>query len=650
VTHDKSVFDMKQNVFTARRQFLIGTSGVALGVLAGCVAAPPSAAPSAQTPTQAPNAPAPAAETSGTFPVSVTHKFGATEIKAEPRRVIALGFSDQDPILALGVKPIATRFWWGDESMAAYPWAVDELGDAKPEVLNMTELNFEKIATLKPDLIIATYAGISEKEYATLSQIAPTVAQSSAYADYGMPWQETTLMIGQALGREPQARALIAEIEDRFAAIRARHPEYAGKSVIIGAPDDKGQFGFMASQDPRSRVFAALGFKVPEAFDKIANGQFYGTISTERLDLLNTDLLVFHQLQWVKGGRAAIETNPLLSKLTTMKEGRAVFLEGELDDAFQFSSVLSLPLVLDQMLPRLEAALGRATAAVAVSAFPLVITHEDGETTFTQPVQRIVTLSEEMMELPLALGLQPIGTASERTPNAERGKPFKYSYSPAVSTAEVIYLGKESEPSFEAIAALKPDLIITPNGYGKARYETLSKIAPTLTYDGADRLYWKAGLAALAQLTGKEAEARQVSADFDAALMQARAKLEPVVKTRPRLALLFLPAPTQTYMVNQQFSFGAIFADLGMQIVSPADTVFNEAGSAQVSNEPVALLETDAYVIFRFGTDRFPIDALLAKNPAPKLDCVINTQRPASGPISDFDYLRDLTALLVGVN
>jgi iron complex transport system substrate-binding protein len=293
----------------------------------------------------------------GVFPVTLKHKFGETTVVAEPKRVIALGYSDQDPILALGVKPIATRYWWGDEQMAAFPWAQDELGDAKPEVLKMQELNFEKLAALKPDLIVATYAGIKAEEFETLSKIAPTVAQSGEYLDYGMPWQETTLMIGKALGREAQAQTLVADIEQRFAALREKYPAWAGKSVIIGSPFE-GKFGFMASQDPRSRMFASLGFKVPDAFDKIADGSFYGTVSSERIDLLNTDLIVFHQLQWVKGGRAAIESDALLTRTEPLKEKRVIFLEGELDDAFQFNSVLSLPQVLDKVAPMIAVALG----------------------------------------------------------------------------------------------------------------------------------------------------------------------------------------------------------------------------------------------------------------------------------------------------
>lgn len=292
------------------------------------------------------------------FPVTVQHKFGSTTIPEAPERVIALGYNEQDAILALGVRPIAVRYWFGDEPHAVFPWARDELGDAEPEVLNMPfgELDFEKIAALQPDLISAVYAGITEEEYETLSRIAPTVAQSGDYIDFGMPWQEATILIGRALGRAEQAEELVAQVEALFEAARQAHPEWQGKTVVVGAPQGD-QFAFMASGDARARVFTSLGFRVPEEFDEIAGDQFWGTVSLERADLLDQDLLVFHQMQWVEGGREAIQSDPLLSRLDAMEEGRVLFIEGEMDDALQFGTVLSLPFLLDDLLSRLEVAL-----------------------------------------------------------------------------------------------------------------------------------------------------------------------------------------------------------------------------------------------------------------------------------------------------
>lgn len=71
--------------------------------------------------------------TTADFPVTVTHKYGDTVIPAEPQRVVVVGFTEQDILLALGVTPVATTEWYGDQPYAVWPWATPKLGDAKPE-------------------------------------------------------------------------------------------------------------------------------------------------------------------------------------------------------------------------------------------------------------------------------------------------------------------------------------------------------------------------------------------------------------------------------------------------------------------------------------------------------------------------------------
>lgn len=36
----------------------------------------------------------------GAFPVTIEHKFGETTVPSEPERVVTVGFSEQDPMLA----------------------------------------------------------------------------------------------------------------------------------------------------------------------------------------------------------------------------------------------------------------------------------------------------------------------------------------------------------------------------------------------------------------------------------------------------------------------------------------------------------------------------------------------------------------------
>ena len=170
----------------------------------------------------------PATTAESAFPVTISHKYGETTIPAPPERVVSVGFTDQDALLAVGVVPVGIRDWYGDQPFATWPWAIDELGDAEPTVLPSTELNFEQISALRPDLIIGITSGMTEQEYDTLSAIAPTIAQSGEYIDYGVPWQEATLVTGEATGHAAEAQALVDDVEAQIADVAADHPEWEG--------------------------------------------------------------------------------------------------------------------------------------------------------------------------------------------------------------------------------------------------------------------------------------------------------------------------------------------------------------------------------------------------------------------------------------
>lgn len=329
---------------------------------------PVSATPAANS------APSPAPATNAAaFPVTIAHKFGSTTIPAPPQRVVALGYNDQDALLALGVTPLAVRYWFGPQTQQVWPWAQEKLNGPQPQVLNMPfgELNFEQIAALRPDLIVAVGAGITAEEYATLSAIAPTLAQSDAYVDFGMPWQEQTLVIGRALGAETRARELVTALEQRFAQVRAQHPNFADATVAIAMPSSDGQVLVSGPQHERQRVLSALGLQLPAELAQLAGDQFYGTLSGERLDLLDTDVLIWTVSSAAE--RATIENNPIYQQLDVAREGRAIVLDSSGNDglvgpALVFSSVLSLPLVLDELTPQIAAALERAAAGATHAA------------------------------------------------------------------------------------------------------------------------------------------------------------------------------------------------------------------------------------------------------------------------------------------
>jgi len=342
----------------------------ATGSTSAATPSPESRQAAAATPTAGTTATPAATGTSGAFPVTIEHKFGTTEIPEQPERMVTIGFSEQDPVLALGVKPVAVREWFGNQPYAVWPWAQDELGDATPQVLVMPygELDFETIAALRPDVIIATHSGITEDEYTRLSQIAPTVAQSGDYPDFGMPWQEQTRVIGRALGREAVAEERIAQVEAAIAEAASAHAEFAGATIAWASPSGDGQFWAVGPNTPPMRFLISLGFVVPDDLAKVVGDLDSAQISKEQINLLDTDVLIMQTD--TPEQRSAIEADPLYQQLRVSREGRTIFFERSDDPiygALSFSTVLSLPYLVERLVPLLAAAVDGDPSTEATS-------------------------------------------------------------------------------------------------------------------------------------------------------------------------------------------------------------------------------------------------------------------------------------------
>jgi iron complex transport system substrate-binding protein len=333
---------------TTRRRFLAGLSVLAVApVLAACGSDSETAS---QAPTGASDAPEEAA-----FPATITHKFGETTIETAPQRVVCVGLLEQDALLALGVVPVATTKWFGDAPGAIFPWATDKLGDADlPTVLDSTNgIDVEKVASLAPDLIIGQYAGITQKEYDLLSKIAPTVAQSGEYVDYGMPWDESTVNIGTAIGKPKAAQQLVDDVNARIRKEADAHPEFAGNQAAVVTPYEG--LWVYGPQDPRSRMLGQLGFEFPSAIEDKGADEFGYSLSAERTaDLDGLDVVV-----WLDVASADKGMSELWEKTTAYAEGRW-FDISDADGAYYVAqsmvTPLSIPYTLDRYVPQLAAA------------------------------------------------------------------------------------------------------------------------------------------------------------------------------------------------------------------------------------------------------------------------------------------------------
>jgi iron complex transport system substrate-binding protein len=153
--------------------------------------------------------------------VTVEHAFGETTIEQAPTRVATVSWVNADVSIALGVVPVGMpRDDWGGNEQGSTPWkdaALEEAGaaigtaDAPVQYDETDGIDVTAIAALAPDVILGAYSGLTQEEYDTLSKIAPVVA----YPDtaYGTAWQDSTRLIGEALGRSDAAEELVEQTE-----------------------------------------------------------------------------------------------------------------------------------------------------------------------------------------------------------------------------------------------------------------------------------------------------------------------------------------------------------------------------------------------------------------------------------------------------
>ncbi|MBX6764853.1 MAG: iron-siderophore ABC transporter substrate-binding protein [Rubrobacteraceae bacterium] len=298
-------------------------------------------------------------ETSGSR--TIDHEYGKTTIDGSPERIVSVGYTDHDPILALGMRPVGIRRWFGNPPRGVWPWARDVLGDARPRLLPENSINYEQVAALKPDLIVGISSGMNRKDYDVLSEFAPTLPQSGGWPQYGVPWQEQTLVIGRALGREQKARELVANLEERFEQTRREHPEFEGATVsVIGT--GSGAFYLYSTVDRSVAFFTALGFRLPAPAARIApKDRYYVQISEERLGVADADVLICFCSSPADERR--LRSSAVFRRLGAVRDGRTIYLSED-DDltraALSFDTVLSHPYLLEHLVPKLSWLLEKA--------------------------------------------------------------------------------------------------------------------------------------------------------------------------------------------------------------------------------------------------------------------------------------------------
>ncbi|WP_022867295.1 iron-siderophore ABC transporter substrate-binding protein [Schaalia vaccimaxillae] len=282
---------------------------------------------------------------------TIEHAFGTTQIPEKVERVATVNWANQDVPLALGVMPVgfAAQTWGVEDDSQMLEWtkkAVEEMGaEEAPVLFDETDgVNFEAVAATNPDVILASYSGLTKEDYDKLSAIAPTVAYPTVA--WGTPWREMITMNSKAINKVEEGDKLVADLEKQIADEVAKYPELEGKTAAFfyGSSADMSQIGYYTTTDPRTAFLADLGLGVPESVKTASEADptsFYVQVSAENVDQLSdVDVIVMYGEE---SELAAYQGDALIGTVPAIKNGAVVFVGNGAYAASTNPTALSIP-------------------------------------------------------------------------------------------------------------------------------------------------------------------------------------------------------------------------------------------------------------------------------------------------------------------
>ncbi|MBT2771532.1 iron-siderophore ABC transporter substrate-binding protein [Halomonas sp. ISL-60] len=263
-------------------------------------------------------------------------------------RIVTLYQGATDSAVALGLTPIGVVDSWLEKPM--YRYLRDPL-DGVEHVGLETQPNLEKIAWLKPDLVIASdfrHARIAP----LLDAIAPTVSAPTV-----SNFKTTLTMVANATGREAQANELLQQWNDRVADFRQQiaarlGSEWPQKVAVVRFKADHVRIytsGFAGS------ILNELGFEQPDTLQSQSWGMKLS--STENIPVLDADVIFI----LLEPDDPAIADNyqhwashPLWQQLSAVQSGR--IFEVEPVSWMMGGGILAANVMLDDLYSHYELA------------------------------------------------------------------------------------------------------------------------------------------------------------------------------------------------------------------------------------------------------------------------------------------------------
>lgn len=237
-------------------------------------------------------------------------------------RIVALGeeFLLAD-LLALGIRPVAST---ATVDTAGFQ-GIDEADTEGIEPLPSYEADFERLAGLRPDTVIASPFIIEQAGRDKLEAIADIIEMP----DKATPTEQITFL-GKAFGLEAEAADLVDGLNSELEASKADVPDDC--TVSLGTIySGRNLAAWIAAPNVPATVLLDLGCTLaPSTADAPPDqaGRVY--LSEEQLEMLSAPKLILLQTPTVEGedaARAEMENSPLWGRLPAVAAGEVTVLD-----------------------------------------------------------------------------------------------------------------------------------------------------------------------------------------------------------------------------------------------------------------------------------------------------------------------------------
>jgi iron complex transport system substrate-binding protein len=215
------------------------------------------------------------------------------------------------------------------------------------------------------------------------------------------------------------------------------------------------------------------------------------------------------------------------------------------------------------------------------------VEHAMGTETLEKTPERVVILTNEGTEALLALGVTPVGAVQSWV-----GNPWYEHIADQMKDVQVV--GTESQVNVEAIAALKPDLIIGNKMRQEEVYEQLKAIAPTVFAETL-RGDWQENFKLYAKAVNQEEKGQEVLDNYTNHIAELKEKLGD--KTSMEVSMVRFMAGDVRIYHKDTFS-GVILEQLGF--ARPESQNVDDFAEKGVTKERIPAMEGDVLFYFTY--------------------------------------------------